>query len=148
MIAVKPIRQAMRARILAASGLSSVAKAWTNRVFTPPNPAALWMRESFMPAVERKAATATLVLDAIFQYDVFDGVGKGEEDAEAIAEIIGNLFLPGTGISGAGVQVELVRTEKLQGREAGMQGNGSSKDDRQVWYMVPVRVTIRAYGTI
>lgn len=123
--------------------------AWENAKFTPPEPTfddpkgCLWVRETYLPAVEKEVSFGYLELNAIMQYDVFGPAGGGTEKPAILAKAIGDAFGPGTGLtaigpSGEPVQISLIRAEPGSGYESAF--------DNHVWYMIPVRITFRAYG--
>lgn len=123
--------------------------AWENAKFSPPDPAlddpkgCLWLRETYLIVTEKQPAYGYLELTAIMQYDVFGPAGGGTEKPARLAKIIGDTFGPGTGLvaigpSGEPVQISLIRAEPGNGNESAYGGH--------VWYMIPVRITFRAYG--
>lgn len=158
MIDITPIRVAMRKHLLAAKDpsrklsvpISQIPKAYENQPFEAPNPPALWLRETWMPAVEKKVATGMARVEGIFQFDCVDGVGNGTEAVEALAKIIGDAFPASSAVTdNKGTQIVIVRTEKMTGGQGG--GGGSSRgllQDTERWFIIPVQTTIQAYEFI
>lgn len=122
-------RAALRAQLLAVSGVSAAAVAWENRDFTPTTGTA-WIRETVLPVSEVTVATGTIERRAILQLDLFHPVEAGTVDAETLAEAIKAAFAPG---SSPGGTVTVDRAESLPGRRDG------------AWWQKPVRITVRHY---
>lgn len=159
MIDKNGVRLALR-KILV--GLDAVAKgaislpnlqtnfAWENVDFVPPevNPrdvvSCLWIKEGIAWGQERQITLGYLEQISIASYDVYTPAGAGTEDAENLAKALGDTFQPGTGAivdgsltpSGEQIQLSIVRSEA---------GSGHKLQDGP-WYVVPVRITFRAYG--
>lgn len=124
------VRAALRAVLLTVSGLPS-AIAWENRKFQPPNNAP-WVRETYLPGIEFQSANDLVQGDALVQYDVIFPAGSGTETAEALANDIKAAFKPANAI---GPDIGIVRSERDPGR---------TEDD--IWYVIPVRITWRAFS--
>lgn len=138
----KAVRLALRSQLVLVPGLPVEAKrAYENRAFKPPEvdpadvSAAMWVRETMLPASELPITFGEVQGIGVVQYDVVYPRGEGTEVPEGLAKAIKDQFKPGNSIVNSGVTLWIDESRKRPGREW---------DEN--WFFFPVEVVWRTYA--
>ena len=126
-------RAALRTQLLTVPSLPPVA--WQNRVFDPPNPPALWIKESLMPTTETLSSFGSIGMNGLvrengmYQLMVFAPAKEGTTAAETLAESLRDTFKPGTSLAATGGVYVRCRSAEIK-----------SPLSDATWYSLPVQV--------
>lgn len=125
-------RKALEAQLTASTGcaISSASIAMKGRAFSPGS--TRWYRATFIPGTPRQVAIGSDAPNrvvCIFQVDVFDPAGQGENLTATEAERIMGFYKRGTALTRNGVTVTCERAYR-----------GTADDSDPAWMKVPVVV--------